>query len=255
MEITWLTTAVIAGAFFLAGIIDAVSGGGGLLTLPTFLLMGFPAHLVAGTNQCSCCVGSLISLGRFAKSGRIYWKTAAIAAPVSLLGSILGARLNLMIPERYLQIVMLILLPIAAVVLLLNRNFGLENHADELTCRQRVAVALFIGLVWGAYTGFYGAGGGTFILLSFALLNKLDLVTASGNTKVCSSVASLTAALTYAISGAVVWQVVLPAALLNILGNYIGAGLALHKGAKVIRPMFIVVLLMLLVRLAVTLFF
>ena len=143
IEITWLTTAVIAGAFFLAGIIDAVSGGGGLLTLPTFLLMGFPAHLVAGTNQCSCCVGSLISLGRFAKSGRIYWKTAAIAAPVSLLGSILGARLNLMIPERYLQIVMLILLPIAAVVLLLNRNFGLENHADELTCRQRVAVALF----------------------------------------------------------------------------------------------------------------
>ena len=101
----------------------------------------------------------------------------------------------------------------------------------------------------------YGAGGGTFILLSFALLNKLDLITASGNTKVCSSVASVSAAVTYACSGAVVWQVVLPAALLNLLGNYIGAGLALHKGAKVIRPMFLVVLLMLLVRLAVSLFF
>ena len=101
----------------------------------------------------------------------------------------------------------------------------------------------------------YGAGGGTFILLSFALLNKLDLITASGNTKVCSSVASVSAAITYACSGAVVWQVVLPAALLNLLGNYIGAGLALHKGAKVIRPMFLVVLLMLLVRLAVSLFF
>lgn len=255
MEITWVTVAVIAGAFFLAGIIDAVSGGGGLLTLPTFMLMGFPAHLIAGTNQCSCCVGSLISLGRFAKNGRIYWKTAAIATPVSLLGSILGAELNLMVPERYLQLIMIVLIPIAAVVLLLNRNFGLENHADELTRSQQVAVALFVGLVWGTYTGFYGAGGGTFILLSFALLNKLDLVTASGNTKVCASVASLTAAVTYTISGAVVWQVVLPAALLNILGNYIGAGLALHKGAKVIRPMFFAVLLMLLVRLAVTLFF
>ena len=255
MDITWVTVAVISGAFFLAGIIDAVSGGGGLLTLPTFLLLGFPVHLIAGTNQCSCCAGSLISLGRFAKSGRIYWKTAAISAPVSLLGSILGARLNLWIPERYLQIMMMVLLPIAAATLLLNRDFGLENRSDELTTGQQVAVALLIGLIWGTYTGFYGAGSGTFILLSFALLNKLDLVTASGNTKVCSSVASLTAAITYALSGAVVWQVVLPAALLNILGNYIGAGLALHKGAKVIRPMFFVVLLMLLVRLAVTLFF
>ncbi len=255
MEVTWGIISVIAGSFFLAGIIDAVSGGGGLLTLPVFMLLGFPPHLIAGTNQCSCCAGSLISLGRFAKNGHIYWKTAAIAAPVSLLGSILGAKLNLIVPERYLQIIMIILIPIAAVVLLLNRNFGLENHADELTRRQQVGVALFIGLVWGAYTGFYGAGGGTFILLSFALLNKLDLVTASGNTKVCSSVASVTAAVTYALSGAVVWQVVLPAALLNILGNYIGAGLALHKGAKVIRPMFFAVLLMLLLRLAVTLFF
>ena len=136
-----------------------------------------------------------------------------------------------------------------------KRAHLLENRSDELTTGQQVAVSLFIGLIWGTYTGFYGAGSGTFILLSFALLNKLDLVTASGNTKVCSSVASLTAAITYALSGAVVWQVVLPAALLNILGNYIGAGLALHKGAKVIRPMFFVVLLMLLVRLAVTLFF
>lgn len=255
MEVTWITAAVIAGAFFLAGIIDAVSGGGGLLTLPTFMLLGFPVHLIAGTNQCSCCVGSLISLGRFAKKGRIYWKTAAIAAPVSFFGSILGAELNLLVPERYLQIVMIVLLPIAAVVLLLKRDFGLEDRSAELSGIQQVAVALLIGLIWGTYMGFYGAGGGTFILLSFALLNKLDLVTASGNTKVCTSVASLTAAVTYALSGAVVWQVVLPAALLNILGNYIGAGLALHKGAKVIRPMFFVVLLMLLVRLAVTLFF
>ena len=136
-----------------------------------------------------------------------------------------------------------------------KRAHLLGNRSDELTTGQQVAVALFIGLIWGTYTGFYGAGSGTFILLSFALLNKLDLVTASGNTKVCASVASLTAAITSALSGAVVWQVVLPAALLNILGNYIGAGLALHKGAKVIRPMFFVVLLMLLVRLAVTLFF
>ena len=84
---------------------------------------------------------------------------------------------------------MIVILPIAAIVLLLKRDFGLENRADELTRAQQIAVALFIGLVWGTYIGFYGAGGGTFILLSFALLNKLDLITASGNTKVCSSVA------------------------------------------------------------------
>lgn len=249
MELEVSSLVVLSIAFFFAGIMDAVSGGGGLLTLPTFILVGFPTHFIAGTNQCSCLLGSLTALYRYVKSGKIYWFTAIISAITAVIGSVFGAKLNLIIPERYLQIIMLVLLPVVALVILMNKEFGEENRMDTLSKNQLIIRAVLIGLVLGAYTGFYGAGGGTFILLSFALFTRLDLITASGNTKVCSTAATLTASLTYALSGAIVWPVVVCAMVFNIAGNYIGANLALRKGAKIIRPMFMLVLVLLFARL------
>lgn len=255
MEIEISTIVILSMAFFFAGIIDAVSGGGGLLTLPTFMLVGFPTHFIAGTNQCSCLFGSATALYRFVKSGKIYWFTAIISAVTAVIGSVFGAMLNLIIPEKYLQMIMLIILPIVTVMILVNREFGQENQIDTLTKKQLAFRAVLIGLIWGAYTGFYGAGGGTFILLSFALFTRLDLISASGNTKVCSTAASLTATITYALSGAVVWQVALCAMVFNMVGSYLGANLALKKGANVIRPMFMFVLVLLFARLIVTVLF
>ena len=79
MELHLSTFVIISISFFFAGIIDAVSGGGGLLTLPTFMITGFPVHLIAGTNQCSCLLGGFTSLYKFIKSGHVYWFTASIA--------------------------------------------------------------------------------------------------------------------------------------------------------------------------------
>lgn len=252
MELEFSSIAILCVAFFFAGILDAVSGGGGLLTLPTFMLVGFPVHFIAGTNQCSCLFGSITALYRYLKNGRVYWFTAIISAVMAIVGSVMGARLNLIIPEHYLQAIMLVILPIVAVLILVNKDFGRENRVDTLSRKQLAVRAILIGLILGAYTGFYGAGGGTFILLSFAVFTRLDLITASGNAKVCSAAATLTASLTYALSGAVVWPVVVGAMAFNIVGNYIGANLALRKGARIIRPMFILVLVLLFIRLIST---
>lgn len=254
MNLELSTMLLLCAAFFCAGIIDAVSGGGGLLTLPTFLLAGFPTHFIAGTNQCSCLLGSITAAFRYMKEGKIYWFTALISAVTAIPGSILGARFNLIMPERYLQMVMVVLLPVVAVVLMVHRQFGTENRVNTLSKMQQVTAAVLIGFLLGGYTGFYGAGGGTFILLSFALLNRLDLVTASGNTKVCSTFATITASLTYALSGAVVWPAAIAATVFNIAGNYIGAGLALRNGKKIIQPMFLLILVLLFARLIYTLF-
>lgn len=254
MDLEFSTLILLCAAFFFAGIIDAISGGGGLLTLPTFLLAGFPAHFVAGTNQCSCLLGSITAAFRYMKEDKIYWFTALISAATAVPGSVLGARLNLIMPERYLQILMVVLLPVVAIVLLVNQRSGTENRVETLSRPQQITAAVMIGFLLGGYTGFYGAGGGTFILLSFVFLNRLDLVTASGNTKVCSTFATITASLTYALSGAVVWPAAIAAAVFNIAGNYIGAGLALRNGKKIIQPMFLLVLILLFARLIYTLF-
>lgn len=243
---------LLCGTFFFAGIIDAVCGGGGLLTLPMFMATGFPVHMITGTNQCSIFFGGATSLVRFAKSGHVHWPTALMTIPFAMIGATLGARLNMMIPESYLEIIMMLLVPVVAVVLLLKRDFGSENHASSLSTRQCICSALATGLIIGAYQGFYGAGAGTFFMLAFAVLMKLDLTTASGNTKVVSFCSVTTASLSYVFNGMVYWPVVIAATVFNVVGSYVGAGLAMHKGARFIRPMFFMVLALLFIRLIFT---
>lgn len=247
-----LPGALLCGAFFFAGIIDAVCGGGGLLTLPMFLAVGFPPHFVSGTNQCSIIFGNATALARFARSGKIHWPTALLAVPSTMVGAALGARLNLLLPEQVLEVIMTLLVPVIAAVLLLKRDFGRENHVDELSPARRIATAVSIGLAVGCYQGFYGAGSGTFFLLGFAVLMKLDLITASGNTKVVSFCSVATSAVTYALSGTVHWPAAIAATVFNVVGSYVGAELAMHKGARLIRPMFLLVLALLFARLIFT---
>lgn len=245
-----LPGAMLCGTFLVAGVIDAVCGGGGLLTLPMFMAAGFPVHFITGTNQCSIVVGSATALTRFARRGCIHWPTAAATVPFAMLGATLGARLNMMLPERSLELVMTLLVPIAATLVLVKRSFGDENHIDQVSLTRRGVYALLIGLGIGLYQGFYGAGSGAFYMLAFAILMRLDLTTASGNTKLVSFCSVLTASVTYALSGLVYWPMVLAATVFNVIGNYIGAGLAMKRGARFIRPMFLAVLGLLFLRLA-----
>jgi len=238
--------------FFFSGIIDAVCGGGGLLSMPMYMAVGFPAHYVTGTNQCSIFFGGVTSLARYMRGGHIHWPTALVTGPLAIVGAFLGAKLNLVLPERVLEIIMVLLIPVAAAVILTKRNFGDENHVEEISAHRKWLGALLIGLVIGAYQGFYGAGSGAFFMLGFCLIHRLDLTKASGNTKFVAFCANLSSAATFAFSGMVVWPAVLLATVFNVAGSYIGAGLAMKRGARIIRPMFLFVLALLFVRLLTT---
>ena len=146
--------AVLSLTFFFAGIIDAVCGGGGLLSMPMFMAIGFPAHVVTGTNQCSIFFGGATSLARYMRAGKIHWPTAIVTGPLAILGAFLGARLNLIMPERILEIIMIILLPVVTLIILLKPAFGEENHVNDLSGARKILAALVIGLMIGAYQGF-----------------------------------------------------------------------------------------------------
>lgn len=240
---------IVCPLVFLGGVIDAVAGGGGLITLPAYLLAGLPAHLASGTNKCGNIFGVFLSTGRFLKQGDIHIPSAAAGAVGALAGAWVGARLNLIVPEQVLYYVMLAVVPVMAVFLLLKRNFGTEDRSGALSRGQLLVMALGIGLVIGGYDGFFGPGAGTFLMLAFTGLCQFDLLTASGNTKMANSASNLASLITFALAGEVLWSVGLPAALCGVAGNYIDSSLALKGGAKVIRPMFFVVLVLLLARL------
>ncbi len=240
--------------FFLAGIIDASAGGGGLITLPAFLLVGFPVHMIGGTNMASTIVGAGTAVIRYARQKKIFWQTAVFAGVLSLFGSYFGARLNIWIPEKYLQIIMVIILPLAAVVIFARKDIGSQNNAEVLTVFQKVMFSIIFGFAMGIYEGFYGAAAGTFMIFGFVLVNKLDIVTASGNSRVMALFSSAGTAITFAMEGLVYWPVVLWVTLGYMIGSWIGSGLAITRGAKFIKPLFIVVLSLLFIRLIFSLF-
>ena len=247
----WL---IVCPLVFLGGLIDAVAGGGGLITLPAYLIAGLPAHMASGTNKCGNAFGTVLATGRFLKRGDVHIPSAAAGAAGALVGAWLGVQINLVMPEQMLYYVMPAVVPVMAVFLLLKRDFGQEDHSGELSQGQLIAMALGIGLVIGGYDGFFGPGAGTFLMLAFTGLCRFDLLTASGNTKVANSASNLASLATFALAGKVMWSVGIPAALCGIAGNYIGSGLALKGGARFIRPMFFVGLALLLVLLIYGLF-
>lgn len=243
MKLEFTTYLIVCPLVFLAGFIDSIAGGGGLISLPAYLLAGLPAHLASGTNKMSAVFGTALATGKYAREGRIRWKAALPAAAAALPGAWLGAQLQLLIPERAVQAFMLVAIPVVALTILLRRNAMEQPRAGR---EAKVWLCALIGLVIGAYDGFFGPGTGTFLMLAFTFFGGMDLVTAGGSAKLVNLASNLAAMASFASSASALPALALPAALCSMAGNYLGSRLAVRKGARIIRPMFFVVLALLM---------
>ena len=236
---------IVCPLIFLGGFVDAVAGGGGLISLPAYLATGIPVHLAYGTNKLSSCCGLFISTIKYARSGYILWRPAIVAGIGALLGSSLGVRLVLVLSEETLRWVLIFVLPVVAVVILFNRNFGHEQKPRELSPALLYLLVFAIGFVIGGYDGFFGPGAGTFLVIGFTAVVGWTLTTASGVAKAVNFCSNFAALVGYIISGNVSFAIGVPALVCGILGHYIGAGLAVKKGAAFIRPVVIFAVLLL----------
>ena len=240
-------SAMICAAYFAAGIIDSVCGGGGLLTIPALITAGVPVHYVAGTNQWSALAGNITSIYKYGKSGNVSFNSGIIAAVAAILGGFIGAELNIIIPAKYLKTVMIALIPVMTVLIMVKKDFGKDDMSMDMPRAKLIIYSCLTGLTVGAYQGFYGPGAGTLYMLAFAFLIRLNLVKASGTARLTSLFAAISSSITYAFSGFVIWRIVLVATVFNTVGNYIGAGLAIKNGAKIIRPLLFAVIVLLFI--------
>lgn len=239
---------IICFFVFLAGFVDAAAGGGGLISLPAYLATGIPAHMAYGCNKFSSACGTTLASLRFLKNRAMEVQTALLAAVSSFVGSGVAARIVLTLDDQFLKRIVIVFLPIAAIVIFLNRGYGEENGSDCLSKKRKTALALLIGLFIGFYDGMVGPGTGTFAIIAFSILMKYDLKTASGNAKILNLASNYASLITYAVNGNVLWMVAVPAAACNVLGSYFGSGMALKKGAAFIRPMIFGVMFLLLIK-------
>lgn len=237
---------IVVIGVFLASFVDGVAGGGGIISVPTYFLAGLPAHLALGTNKLSSVIGTAVSTGRYIRSGYVDWKLGVPSILLALLGGHLGVRLQLAVDERYLKWLLLIILPLVALVVLRQRKLP-EERGDIDPNRQRLIV-WSAALVIGAYDGFYGPGTGTFLLLIFCQLGKLDVRTAGGNVKLVNLASNVGSVLTALLHGKVFVALGLIGAVASVAGHYIGSGLAIKDGSKIVRPVVLAVLVLLAVK-------
>lgn len=241
---------IVCPLVFLAGFVDSIAGGGGLISLPAYLMTGMPVHLAIGTNKLSSAMGTVVATGQFIRNGYMKLKLSCFAIVFALGGSFLGARLALHLSDFYFRIILVIILPLTALYLLLNKHSlsSVVLNQSRITGRQ-LAWSLVIAFFLGMYDGFYGPGAGTFLLLGLTALAKLPINLAAGTTKVINLTTNLTALSVFLMSGKVMMILGLSAGVFSICGNFIGAWYFKRGGASIARPIIIVVLVIFLIKL------
>ena len=248
MTLTPITFLIVCPLVFLAGFVDSIGGGGGLISLPAYIFAGLPAHLAIGTNKLSSCCGTAVATGRFAKNGLIDWKLAAPSVLLAVIGSSIGAHISMSMDEQIIRYLMVVVLPIAA-FFVLNRSLFNNNGADHVNYDLKTYLtACLAAFVIGIYDGVYGPGTGTFLIIAFTVFAKLDIGHANGQTKVINLTTNLTSLVIFLMNGQVLIPLGIAAALCNMAGGYLGAGMAMQSGAKIVRPIILIVLALLLVK-------
>lgn len=237
---------LVAIGVFLASFVDGIAGGGGIISVPAYLLSGLPAHLALGTNKLSSAIGTSVSTARFIRNGYVDWKLALPSILLALFGSHFGTKLQLSVDERYLKYLLLVVLPIVAFVVMRQRT--LPEERGNIAPARQMAIVLAASLIVGAYDGLYGPGTGTFLILIYCKLAKLDLRTASGNTKLVNLSSNIGALFTSLIHGKVFLMLGLIGAVFSIAGHYMGSGLAIKDGSKIVRPVILTVFILLLIK-------
>jgi len=248
MQLTPLTFIIVCPLVFLAGFMDAVVGGGGIISLPAYLMAGLPAHFAAGTNKTVNCLGTMVACGKYLKAGKVNVSCAVLAAGGSFVGSFIGTRIAIWIPEQTLQILFTFVLPVVAVFLATKKDFGLHPKPVDFSIRKTNLIALTIGFGIGLYDGLIGPGTGTFLIMAFTGFLGMNLLESSATAKVANLASNLASAILYTLHGNVIWLLFLPAVACNIIGNMIGVKFAILKGNKFIRYGMFVVLALLLIK-------
>ena len=248
MPLSLAQLAFLFAVALMAGVIDAIAGGGGLLTLPALLAVGLPPHLALGTGKGSSVFGVFASLVRYFRSGFVDTRRARATFPLALAGSALGATLVLRISPAALKPVVLALLVTVATLLALRP--ATPKPRAERPPRHDLALAGVVALVIGAYDGFFGPGTGTFLIFAFVTLFALPMARASADAKIVNFASNLAAAAIFASRGTVLWRAALPMAAGQLCGGWAGAHLAVKGGDALVRRIVLLVVAALVIKLA-----
>ncbi len=233
---------------FLAGFVDAIAGGGGLITLPAYLASGLNPALLLGTNKLSSSMGTAVAAARFLKEARFRKDFIFILAALAAGGGLLGAGAISLVPPRFIRLALLILLPPIALFLALRKDFGRLDSSKRFSEKALLWRSGAISSAVSFYDGLLGPGTGTFLAMAFTRLCGYDLLRSTALAKALNLVSNIAALCTFLYLGRVNLRLGLAMGVAGMAGNYSGAHFALKKGAGIIRPALLIISAALLVK-------
>lgn len=243
------TLAALCAFAFLAGFVDAVVGGGGLIQVPAMfvLLPNAAPALLLGTNKFAAVWGTASATWQYARRVPIDWRWVIPASASAALCSFLGARAVTLIDNASLKPLLLVLMVAVLVYTLWRKDFG-ALHVPRLTPAILRRLGIVVGAVIGFYDGFFGPGTGSFLIFAFVGLFGFSFLFASASAKVINTVTNITALVWFVSQGSVLYSVAIPMAVSNVAGSLAGSRLAMAKGSRFIRILFIIVVAALIAR-------
>lgn len=225
---------------FLAAFIDSIAGGGGMISLPAFMAVGLPPHIALGTNKVSAAIGTLASSLNFLRSNKIIIPLVTRFAPLALIGAIFGVKTALLIPPNYFQPISFFLLICVFIYSLMNKNLG-ESYSYSGIHSADIKWGCAFAFVIGFYDGFLGPGTGSFLIFMLIKIFHLDFAHATATTKFINLASNVISAALYFYAGKLNLPLGLIMAVIMIVGAFVGSSLAIYKGSKFIKPVFLLV--------------
>ena len=229
-----------------ASAIDAIAGGGGLLVVPTMLLLGMNPLVTLGTNKLQSCFGTATSSYNYYKNGLLKEKNIYLLVSLSFMGSLIGTLLVSQLSNELLTNLIPVLLISAAIFLILNRGNKLKISKSLM-----IAFTPLILLI-GFYDGFFGPGTGTFFVLTFLIIKQRNLMEATAATKVLNFTSNFASYIVFQTKGFVIIELALIMAIAQILGANIGSKLAIKNGEKFVRPVIVLISIVLSIRILIS---
>ncbi|MDR1774090.1 MAG: TSUP family transporter [Clostridioides sp.] len=227
-------------ACFIAAFVDSIAGGGGMISLPSYLIVGVSPHLSLGTNKFASTAGACTSAVKFYKSGFVNSKLLKYLLPFTFVGSVLGVKTVLLLNQDFLYPLVLILILAIGIYTLFSKEIGNEDGFEGLN-KKNLCLGIIFAFSLGFYDGFFGPGTGSLLVFGLIKIYKFDFLHATANTKCLNFTSNIAALATFALSSSIDYKIGIMAAIVMIFGAYLGTKIAINKGSKIIRPLFIII--------------
>ncbi|MBL6991447.1 MAG: TSUP family transporter [Bacteriovoracaceae bacterium] len=228
-----------------AGFVDSIAGGGGLITVPTYIILGVPDHLILGTNKCVSTSGGTMAIYRYLKNGAVNLKVMIFGVIAAVVGSFFGAYLSRFLDNKKMVYLLILVVPVVLVLNYYKKKLLLKSTKD-LSFKTMTRRCLAIGLIIGCYDGFFGPGTGTFLIIAMVFALHMGIVDASPNARIVNFSSNIAAFIYFLIKGLIAWKIAAVAIIASLVGNYLGSGVVLKGNHKVVTLVFELVLVVLL---------